>query len=182
MIRVGVKIGNIRNYLKPKILRIKGVKIGKNNNIDWNCRFIKSSGEIIIGNRNEFVHGVLLMTYGGSIVIGNDCSINPYTIIYGHGKGTKIGNNVLIAGHCMLIPSTHNFSKLNIPINQQGESSSGIIIEDNVWLGTGCKILNGVTIGAGSIVAAGSVVTKSIEPNCVVGGVPAVLIKRRNDS
>ncbi len=176
MIAKGVPI-----FFRVSILRIKGIKLGENNFVDRHCRFVKGKGKIIIGDRNEFIHGVLLMTYGGSIVIGNDCSINPYTIIYGHEEGVMIGNNVLIAGHCMLIPSTHNFDKWDMPINQQGETSKRIVIEDNVWLGTGCKILNGVTIGKGAIVAAGSVVTKSVEAYSIVGGLPAKLIKMRND-
>ena len=119
------------------------------------------------------------MSYGGEITIGNNCSFSPFTIVYGHGKGTKIGNNVLVAAHTLIIPANHNFSSVHLNINQQGINSKGIIIEDNVWIGAGCKILDGVTIGTGSIVAAGSVVNKSIEPYSIVAGVPAKKIKSR---
>lgn len=136
-------------------------------------------GIVSIGSGNEILHGCLLMTYGGSITIGNNCSINPYTILYGHGKGLVIGNNVLIAGHCLIIPSNHVFSRIDIPINRQGENSRGIIIEDDVWIGAGCQILDGVTIARGTIVAAGSVVNKSTDPYSIVAGVPARKIKSR---
>lgn len=124
--------------------------------------------------------GVLVLTYGGNIRIGRQCSINPYTVIYGHGN-TTIGDNVLIAGGCMIIPSNHTFSRLDIPINQQGNTARGIVIEDNVWIGHGCSILDGVTIGEGSVVAAGSVVTRSTPPRVVVAGIPAKVVKNRNE-
>lgn len=136
-------------------------------------------GKITIAKNCELLYGVLLMTYGGNITIGERCSINPYTVLYGHGNLT-IGNNVLIAGHCLIIPSNHNFSDIAKPINRQGETRKGIIIEDNVWIGSGCRILDGVCIGQGAIVAAGAVVNKDVLPNTIVGGVPAKLIKTRN--
>lgn len=140
---------------------------------------VSQHGVIEVGASTEILHGCLLMTYGGSISIGANCSINPYTIIYGHGPGTIIGNNVLIAGQCMIIPANHNFSRTDIPINQQGTNSKGIIIEDDVWIAAGCTILDGVKIGKGAIVAAGSVVNRSVEPYSIVGGVPAKVIKSR---
>jgi acetyltransferase-like isoleucine patch superfamily enzyme len=136
-------------------------------------------GKIDIGENSELLYGVLIMTYGGNITIGERCSINPYTVLYGHGN-LIIGNDVLIAGHCLIIPSNHVFSDLNCPINQQGLTRKGIVIEDNVWIGSGCRILDGVRIGEGAIIAAGAVVNKDVLPNTIVGGVPAKLIKIRN--
>lgn len=139
---------------------------------------IRDGGTIFIGKGSQILDGVLILTYGGDIIIGEYCNINPYTIIYGHG-GTKIGNNVLIAGHCMIIPNNHNFSDKNIPISNQGCTSKGIIIEDDVWIGHGCSILDGVTVGKGSVIAAGSIVNKSVKPYSVMAGVPAKKIKER---
>jgi acetyltransferase-like isoleucine patch superfamily enzyme len=99
-------------------------------------------------------------------------------VLYGHGNLT-IGDNVLIAGHCLIIPANHVFTDINIPISNQGETKKGIIIEDNVWIGSGCRILDGITIGTGAIIAAGAVVNKDVLPNTIVGGVPAKLIKNR---
>lgn len=160
---------------------VKNLSIGLGNRIHPTASLDNSmGGQIVIGNNNEILNGCLLMTYGGSISIGNNCSINPYTILYGHGEGLVIGNNVLIAGHCLIIPSNHVFTKRDITINKQGETSKGIVIEDDVWIAAGCQILDGVTIGKGAIVAAGSVVNKSIDPYTIVGGVPAKLIKNRS--
>ncbi|MES2239797.1 MAG: acyltransferase [Bacteroidota bacterium] len=136
-------------------------------------------GTISIGKNCELLYGVLLMTYGGNIKIGNSCSVNPYTVLYGHGNLT-IGDNVLIAGHVLIIPANHKFDNINIPINCQGLKMKGIVIKNNVWIGSGCRILDGVTIGEGAIIAAGAVVTKDVEENTIVGGVPAKLMKIRN--
>ena len=162
-----------KESINPLVSIDVSVKIGSNTIFDT-----KYGGTITIEKNCELLNGVLVMTYGGTIEIGTNCSINPYTILYGHGN-LKIGNNVLIAGHCLIIPANHNFSEITIPINQQGLTKKGIIINDDVWIGAGCKILDGVTIGEGAIVAAGSVVNKNVEPYTIVAGVPAKKIKSR---
>ncbi|MBZ5857987.1 acyltransferase [Flavihumibacter profundi] len=139
---------------------------------------VRGGGAIIIGEGTEIMDGVLILTYGGIIQIGKNCSINAYAVLYGHG-GLNIGDNVLIAGGTMIIPNQHNYKNKNKLIIEQGCTSSGIIIEDDVWIGHGCSILDGITISKGTVVAAGSVVNKSTEPYSVIGGVPSRLIKYR---
>ena len=139
---------------------------------------VRFGGSIFIGKKSQILDYVLILTYGGTISIGEECSINPNTIIYGHGN-TTIGNNVLIAGQCMIIPNNHVFLDRSTPISKQGSEAKGIIIEDDVWIGHGCSILDGVTIGKGAVIGAGSVVTKSVEPYSVVAGVPVKKIKER---
>ena len=120
----------------------------------------------------------MLMTYGGDIQIGDNCSVNPYSIIYGHG-GVRIGNGVRIAAHSVIVPANHNEGSPDRPLYRAGVSTKGIDIEDNVWLGAGSCVLDGVRLGANAIIAAGSVVTKSVPDNTTVAGVPAREIKRR---
>lgn len=163
------------------ILRLNSrIKIGKKSMIYKNTVVeTNNGGSIKIGADCEIMPGVCIMTYGGIIKIGDRCSINPYTVIYGPGKGTIIGNDVLIAGHCMIVSVNHNFEDISKPINQQGWNSKGIVIEDNVWIAGGCRILDGITIGNGAIVAAGSVVNKDVPKNAIVAGAPAVILKYR---
>lgn len=142
------------------------IKLGTGCLVDSTSVFktTESYDQIIIGDKTSIGHGVCLLTYGGSIEIGNECDINPYTIICGHGMGAKIGNKVLIAPHCMIIPNNHIFKKKDVPIIDQGNYSKGIVIEDEVWIAHGCSVLDGVTIGKGAIITAGSVVRRSVEP------------------
>lgn len=158
----------------------------RNLSISENC--IISSGCVIsceginsfitIGNNTIISQYVMLMSYGGFIEIGDFCNISPFAILYGHA-GLKIGNNVLIAAHTVLVPSNHIFTDKNQLIRCQGDTKKGIIIEDDVWIGAGCKILDGVTIGKGSVIGANAVITKNVEPYSVVVGVPGKVIKYR---
>lgn len=135
-------------------------------------------GNISIGDNCSLMSGCKLLSYGGKIIIGNRCSVNPYTILYGQGN-LIIGNDVRIATQCVIIPSNHNYQNSNIPIIEQGLCNKGIIIEDDVWIGCGVRILDGVIIKRGCVLGAGCVVTKSTEPYGVYAGIPARLIKKR---
>lgn len=166
-------------YQRIRLKRNINIKLGRNVKIRPDAKVeTRHGGQISIGDGTEIMDGVLLFSYKGRIEIGRCCSINYYSVIYGH-FGARIGNNVLIAGHCMIIPSNHVFSEADKLIMEQGSAGEGIVIEDDVWIGHGCTILDGVTVGKGAVVAAGSVVAKSVAPYSVVGGVPARFIKMR---
>ncbi len=113
------------------------------------------------------------VTIGDNVFINHDCIIDAI-----HAPVT-IGNDVLIAYHVSLITSNHHFADPEKLIRTQGSSGQPIRIEDDVWIGAHVIVLAGVTIGRGSVIAAGSVVTKNVEPYSVVGGVPAKLINKR---
>ena len=119
----------------------------------------------------------MIMTYGGDISIGDNCSLNPFAIVYGHG-GVRIGDDVRIAAHTVIIPANHNVVADGQPLHLSGVSAIGIDIDTHVWLGTGSRILDGVTIGKNAVVAAGGVVTKSVAANETVAGVPARVISQ----
>ena len=114
--------------------------------------------------------------YGGKIYIDDNSGIGQLCIIGGQG-GVHIGKNCMIAGHTYIIPANHRFNEKNKPFKNQGESKKGIRISDNVWVGAGCIILDGVSIGRNTVIGAGSVVTRSIPSNVIAVGIPARVIK-----
>lgn len=155
------------------------ILVGRNTTISPTAILDTSKGgSIIIGDNCTILHGVIIASYGGTIVIGSNCSVNPYCILYGHG-GLRIENSVRIAAHSVIIPANHIFSDRSIPIYKQGIDAKGIIIEEDVWVGAGVRILDGVTVGKGSIIAAGAVITKCVEQFGIYAGVPARKIGQR---
>ncbi|MDE5901508.1 MAG: CatB-related O-acetyltransferase [Muribaculaceae bacterium] len=108
---------------------------------------------------------------GAYSFIGNNCTIYPKVII---GDYTMIANNVSIIG------ADHNYRTPGIPMVFNGrENIPETIVGKDVWIGAHSIIMVGVKIGNGAIVAAGSVVTKDVEPYAIVGGVPAKIIRYR---
>jgi acetyltransferase-like isoleucine patch superfamily enzyme len=120
--------------------------------------------------------------YGGPIgeglVMGNNSNIGPYNYIGCSGKIT-IGDNVMLAPRVSIYAENHVFDNPNITIKAQGVSKMEVVIEDDCWIAANAVILAGVTIGKGSVVAAGSVVNKDVPAFSVVAGVPARVIKSR---
>jgi acetyltransferase-like isoleucine patch superfamily enzyme len=116
-----------------------------------------------------------------SIHIGDDVAIHEYNNLRAAGGDITIGNHCQIAQHCTLVAANHEIDTAEYMINAPLESRRhSITIEDDVWIAANCVILPGVTIGRGAVVGAGTVVTKSVPPYAVVGGVPARLIRLRN--
>jgi acetyltransferase-like isoleucine patch superfamily enzyme len=120
--------------------------------------------------------------YGGPIgeglVMGNNSNIGPYNYIGCSGKIT-IGDNVMLAPRVSIYAENHVFDNPNITIKAQGVYKKEVVIEDDCWIAANAVILAGVTIGKGSVVAAGSVVNEDVPAFSVVAGVPARVIKSR---
>lgn len=111
-----------------------------------------------------------------NIEIGDDVSINAFVHIWGHG-GVKIGNRVMIATHSIITSLTHDYNLENMRFAPA--IAKPVIIEDDVWIGSGVIIMPGVKIGKGAVIGAGSVVTKDIPMNAIAYGIPAKVIKYR---
>lgn len=112
----------------------------------------------------------------GPIRIGSDVTIGKDAILYsGAGGGIVIGDGVSIAAQSYIIDSDHGI-EADKPIRTQPMVSSPIVIEGDVWIGAGVKVLKGVTLGHGCVCAAGAVVTKDVPSKAIVGGVPAQII------
>lgn len=114
-----------------------------------------------------------------NIHIGDNVHINHNVDIFALDENIIIGNNVIIASYVSILAANHITKEINIPIRYQGYISKKIIINDDVWICTRATILAGVTIGQGSVIAAGAVVTKNVPPYAIVGGVPAKIIRMR---
>ena len=108
--------------------------------------------------------------------IDSGVSINRNTVIRGK---VHIGSDCSIAPNCMIVGTNHRFSDLEMNIKEQGNTIRGINIESNVWIGANSVVLDGVTIGTGSVIGAGSVVTKNIPPYSIAVGNPCKVIKSR---
>ncbi|WP_277877459.1 MULTISPECIES: acyltransferase [Cyanophyceae] len=115
---------------------------------------------------------------GGCIEIGNNTYVGPYTCL--SGSQIKVGKDCLISSHTTIYASNHNFADATSPIVSQGDTCKGIVIEDDCWLGSKVTVVDGVTIGKGSVIGAGAVVTKDIPPYSVAVGVPAKVVSKRN--
>jgi acetyltransferase-like isoleucine patch superfamily enzyme len=153
------------------------VKIDPSSRISWRSIIRTTGGGSISIGRNCEIHAfAMILTYGGDIVIGDDCSLNPFAIVYGHG-GVRIGNRVRIAAHSVIIPANHDVPVGAASLLRSGISMKGITIGNDVWIGSGARILDGVGIESNSVVGAGSVVTKSVPGRAIVAGVPARIIR-----
>ena len=128
--------------------------LGKQSVIESYCCINNAVGDVIIGSHTR---------------IGIHCTvIGPVTI----------GNHVNLAQGIVVTALNHNFKDTTLYIDEQGISTNPVVIGDDVWIGANAVILPGVTIGRHAVVAAGAVVTKDVPDYCVVGGVPARIIKR----
>ncbi|MDH5496544.1 MAG: acyltransferase [Nitrospira sp.] len=157
------------------------ILLGQNVSIGDGVRLVCSdqTAEIIIGDGTVIQSRAILETGpGGRIELGKMNSVNPYCVLYGHG-GLTTGDYVRIAAHTVIIPASHVFEDPDRPIARQGLTKQGIRIGRDVWIACGCRILDGVEIGDGSVIAAGAVVNRNVVPFAVVGGVPAKVIKMR---
>ena len=115
---------------------------------------------------------------GKKISIGNNSGSGEYSRL-AQADDIIIGNDVMIGQELMIITHNHKFSDKSVLLRLQGGISQPVIIKDNVWIGARVIILPGVTVGQGSVIAAGAVVVKDVPPYAVYGGVPAKLIKKR---
>ena len=182
----------LRIKLYPRInrmiLKAHGVVFGKNIQIPGKVLWLIRGGRITIGDNfylssgngvNPIASNLQADVYvepGATLTIGNNVGMSS-TRLWIH-ESARIGNNVKIGG-CVLITDTdaHPMDYMARRSSNEGTKSAPVVIEDDVWVGAHCIILKGVTIGARSIIGAGSVVTKSIPADCVAAGNPCRVIK-----
>ena len=153
------------------------LRIGRHARL-YACR-IMAQGVIDLGAHSELHDYAYLDTQaGGRIAIGSGSAVGPFTTLFGAG-GVTIGAGCSIAGHSMIVSSTHTIAERERPIRDQGYTGKPIILEDDVWLGANCTVLPGTVIGRGAVVGAGSLVRTEVPPMVVAGGNPLRIIRER---
>ena len=135
-------------------------------------------GEVTLGNRVHLYRDTIIeIGGGGSVTIGDDTHIQAGCNLKGFLGSLIIGRNVQLAPRCGFSPYEHNLDDPDTPIQKQGIRSKGpIVLDDDVWLGLNVSVLEGVHIGQGAVIGAGSVVTKDIPELAIAVGVPAQVI------
>lgn len=137
---------------------------------------------IVIGAHSSIDSFVKIKPAGGSgdLIIGEYVNINSGCVLY-TGNGIQIGNHVAIAANCTFAPVNHAYSDRNQLIRQQGflPSKGGIIIEDDVWIGANCVLLDGAILRRGCVLGAGSIVRGKLSAYTVYAGAPLRPIGKR---
>ncbi|EAZ96834.1 acetyl transferase [Flavobacteria bacterium BAL38] len=146
---------NIDGFAKNKLIFGNNVKIGAYSWISCTSHMSK---------------------YGEGISIGNNSAFGRYTE-FGAAGGIQIGNDVIAGSYISFHSENHNFGDLSKLIREQGVTSKGIKVGNNVWIGAKVTFLDGSEIGDNCVVAAGAVVNGVFPDNVVIGGVPAKIIK-----
>ncbi len=139
---------------------------------------IGRDARVVLGRWSWLGHGTKVRAHEGEVligaktVLGQECTISAY-------QHVSIGRECILADRVMLIDFDHGVVEVERPIRLQGIYKRDVRIGHNVWLGYGACVLRGVTIGENAIVGTSAVVTRDVEANAVVGGVPARTLRMR---
>jgi acetyltransferase-like isoleucine patch superfamily enzyme len=182
--RAKLPLRRIKPYISPRAeVSCADLHLGPSCYIDalaviWSG---KGGGSVALARDVNINRGTIIEVDNGStITVGEHTHIQAYCNLYAYAGNIRIGRYVMIAPKCALFSYQHAIDDPTQVMEQQGFTSKGdIVIEDDVWLGTGAKIMDGVTIGHGAVVGAGAVVTRDVPPYTIVGGVPAKRIGSR---
>jgi acetyltransferase-like isoleucine patch superfamily enzyme len=163
------------------------IQLGKGSYLDEGVYIHACPQGVSIGENTLVMHGAVLHVYNfrqlphAWIRIGKDSLIGEFSVIRGQG-GVTIGDRVYTSPMTQLIAVDHVFDDPARPFIEQGITAQGIVVEDDVWLGSNVVVTDGVRIGKGAVVAAGAVVTRDIPPHSVAAGVPAKVIREIDGS
>ena len=167
-----------------RIAHAKSITLGKGVYLDTQVYLHGLPNGISIDDDTFIMHGTMLHVFNfrnlpqAGITIGRNCFLGEFNVIRGQG-GVTIGNSVYTGPMVKIVAVNHVYDDPDRPIREQGITAQGIIIEDDVWLGAGATVVDGVTIGRGSIIGAGAVVTSDIAPYSIAVGIPAKVVKDR---
>ena len=176
-------------YVKSKYK--KCLFVGKGSKLSFNKFVFKKNCSISIGKQSMVQCSFYFDKENAKITIGNRTFIGGSKII--SAEGIEIGDDILMSWGCTIVDhDSHSLSFLERKddvVNWLSDkkvwemvSIKKVKIHNKVWIGFDVKILKGVTIGEGAVVAAGSIVTKDVQPYTLVGGIPAKFIKKLENS
>ncbi len=179
-------LANIRKngfYISPKAkVSHNAFQLGPNVFIDDGVIIFKDidGGPVDLSAGVHLHRDVIVQTgHQGCITIGERTHVQPRCVFSAYVGQIRVGSFGEIAPHCAFYSYDHGYA-LNQRIRRQPlTSKGGIVIEDDVWLGFGVIVLDGVTIGKGAVIGAGAVVTRDIPENAIAAGVPARVMKAR---
>lgn len=166
-----------------KLYNTSNISFGKNITIEKNCVIDGFSSEkIILGDGVKIgAYSTLSSTshlskYGKGLKIGNNSAVGQFTE-FGAAGGIEIGTDVIMGSYISFHSENHIYSDNYKLIREQGVTSKGIKIGNNVWVGAKVTFLDGCSVGNNSVVAAGAVVNGIYPDNSIIGGIPAKVIK-----
>jgi len=167
---------SVRLLVPRRIFFGQRVMVGERCFLDANTPQgrIELQDDVWLSRESYIVAGDSEVVVGPTTYVGHRC------LMYGHA-GIQIGRDVLLANDVQLICGNHTFSRRDVPIRAQPPEGKPIVVEDDVWLGASVIVLGGVTVGRGSVVGAGSVVTRSLPPYSIARGVPAKVVGVRGE-
>jgi acetyltransferase-like isoleucine patch superfamily enzyme len=137
-------------------------------------------GRVELGRWSWLGHGTKIRCHEGAVsigaktVLGQECTISAY-------QHVSIGRECVIADRVMLIDFDHGMVEVERPVRVQGIYKRDVRIGNNVWIGYGACVLRGVSVGDNAVIGTNAVVTRDVPPNAVVGGVPARVIRMRDE-
>ena len=134
---------------------------------------------ISIGNGVFLGRGTILSCKDGDIVLGDHVNVGFHSEIFS-GSSVTVGAYGLFAAYTYLVGGGHDFDASGVPVVEQTRRSKGITLGENVWLGTGAKVMDGVRIGRDVVVGAGAIVTEDLPDGVVAVGVPARVVRHRD--
>jgi acetyltransferase-like isoleucine patch superfamily enzyme len=166
------------------VLRHPGkVRLGDNVTVDdlvvLDAKGTRNRG-IVVGSDVFLGRGTILSCKDGDITLGDHVNVGFQSEVFS-GSSVTVGRYGLLAAYTYLVGGGHEFSDAAAPVLHQERRSRGIVLGDNVWLGTGAKVLDGVTVGRDVVVGAGAVVTEDLPDGVVAAGVPARVLRRREE-
>lgn len=176
-------LGSGSRVLQNQMLHLGGGLVRIEQNCTINC--LSTNGVTLgrnfrLGAFSRIIASGSLRDIGVGVFIGDDVGIGEYSYIGGAG-GVHIGSQTIVGQYFSVHPENHVFADPRLPVKVQGVTRKGIRVGSGCWIGAKVTLCDGVTIGDNSVVAAGSVVTRSFPHGSVIGGVPARLLRASAD-